>query len=71
MAEGGVELRVTVDTLDFRLQVGRIQRRLALLRPRPFDWATDCPGDVERTFPPIVGRGRGEVIGQHVYLRMP
>jgi hypothetical protein len=27
---------------------------------RPFDWARDCRSDVERPFPPIVGRGRGE-----------
>lgn len=35
----------------------------------PFDWATRCPGDVARAFPPAVGRGRGVVIGAAVSIR--
>lgn len=30
-----------------------------LRRQRPFDWHRDCPADLSRPFPPIVGRGRG------------
>jgi hypothetical protein len=32
--------------------------------PRPFDWFRDCPtDDIAPHFPPVVGRGRGVVMG--------
>lgn len=37
--------------------------------PHPFDWATRCPRDVARAFPPVVGRGRGVVMGAAVGIR--
>jgi hypothetical protein len=38
-------------------------------KPRqPFDWAKQCRGDL-RPWPPIVGRGRGEVLTSPPILR--
>jgi hypothetical protein len=37
--------------------------------PSLFDWRRDCPGDLARRFPPIVGRGRGVVMDAAVSLR--
>lgn len=36
--------------------------------PKPFDWRSDCP-DLVRRFPPVVGRGRGVVMGAAVGVR--
>lgn len=35
----------------------------------PFDWAKRCPRDVTRPFPPVVGRGRGVVMGVAAGIR--
>ena len=35
---------------------------------RPFDWRSDCP-DLMRRFPPVVGPGRGVVMGARVGIR--
>lgn len=37
--------------------------------PRPFDWERDCLPDVERLWPAVVGKGRGEVIEPYVCIR--
>jgi hypothetical protein len=31
-----------------------------------FDWATECPGDFVRSWPPVVGRGRGRVLRKDI-----
>lgn len=40
-----------------------------ILPPRPFDWTLDCPADVTRHFPPLVGAGRGHVMQEGTTLR--
>ena len=34
---------------------------------RPFDWSRDCPDAVGRSFPAIIGRGRGQTLGSRIY----
>lgn len=42
---------------DLRRAASSLPRTLGV--PRPFDWRRDCPADLSRSFPPIVGYGRG------------
>lgn len=36
---------------------------------RPFDWRKDCPDDVARRYPAVVGTGRGEPLEQAINRR--
>lgn len=36
---------------------------------RLFDWRRDCPDDVARRFPPIAGKGRGQLLKEQEALR--